>query len=199
MRYMMIYGTYSGRLDINRDVPQDSVLGPLLFCLYINDLLDIWVKNNELCINPTKSKCTLINGRNRKIVGDIRIKIDTNLIEFVNCSKNFGIIFNNKLTWSNHIVSAIGKIYGMLRNLWAVKCSTPFKIRILPAKTYLIPELLYRCEIYVNFDANDLRKLKVAYNNIARYIFNRGIRDSISMFSFQISNMCFENLFDIFT
>ena len=77
---------------------------------------------------------------------------------------------------------------------WAVKCSTHFQTRMLLAKTYLIPVLLYGCEIYANCDANDLRKLKVAYNNIARYIFNRGIRDSISEFSYQISDMCFENL-----
>ena len=92
----------------------------------------------------------------------------------------------------NHIASAVGKIYGMLRNLWAVKCSTPL-LQLL-ATTYLIPVHLYGCEIYANCDANDLRKLKVSYNNIVRYVFNRGVRDSISVFSYQICNMCFENL-----
>ena len=64
---------------------------------------------------------------------------------------------------------------------------------LLP-KTYLIPVLLYGCEIYASCDTNDLRKLKVAYNSTARYIFNRGILDSISEFSYEISDMCFENL-----
>ena len=82
----------------------------------------------------------------------------------------------------------------MLRNLWAVKCSIAFGIRILLAKTYLIPVLLYGCEIYMNCDANDLQKLKVSYNNIARYVFNRGVRATISVFSQQICNMYFENL-----
>ena len=90
-------------------------------------------------------------------------------------------------------MSAVGKIYGMLRNLWVVKCSTPFKIRMLLAKTYLIPVLLYGCEIYANCYASDLRKLKIPYNNITRYISNRGVRNSISVFSYQICNMCFEN------
>ena len=65
---------------------------------------------------------------------------------------------------------------------------------MLLAITYLISGPLYGCEIYANCDANDLRKLKVAYNIIAKYIFNRGVRDSISMFSYQICNMYFQNL-----
>ena len=105
----------------------------------------------------------------------------------MSCSKNLGVI-------ANHIASPVGKIYGMLRNLWAVKCSTPFKIQMRLAQTYLITVLLYVCEIYENCDANDLQKLKVSYNNIERYIFNRGVRDSISVFSYQIYNMCFKNL-----
>ena len=66
---------------------------------------------------------------------------------------------------------------------------------MLIAKTYLIPVLLYGCEIFANCDANDLRKLKFSYNNIARYVFNRGVCDSIFMFLHQICNMYFfENL-----
>ena len=38
------------------------------------------------------------------------------------------------------------------------------------------------------------KSLQVSYNNIASYVFNRGVRDSISVFSYQIYNMCFENL-----
>ena len=68
------------------------------------------------------------------------------------------------------------------------------RIRMLLAKTYFIPVLLYGCEIYANCDANDLRKLKVSYNNIASYVFNRGVRHSIFVFSHQICNMCFKNL-----
>ena len=72
----------------------------------------------------------------------------------------------------------------MLNIVWNTNAACQLKLIIL----------LYGCEIYANCDANDLRKLKVSYNNIARYVFNRGVCDSISVFSYQIFNMCFENL-----
>ena len=77
----------------------------------------------------------------------------------------------------------MGKVYGMIRNLWLVIDSTPFTIRMQLAKTFLIPVLLYGSENFANCDTDDRRKPNLAYNNIARYVFIKGRRDHMSQFS----------------
>ena len=85
----------------------------------------------------------------------------------------------------------MGRVYGMLRNLWAVIDSTPFTIRMQLAKMFLIAVLLYGSEIFVNCDTDDRRKLNLAYNNIARYVFINGRRDHISQFSYRVFEIIF--------
>ena len=72
--------------------------------------------------------------------------INNEQIEIVKSSKNLGIVLNNNLTWSHHINALVGQVYVKLRTLWSVQYFTPLNIRLLLAKTYLIPSLTYGCE-----------------------------------------------------
>ena len=64
---------------------------------------------------------------------------------------------------------------------------------MLLAKTYLIPTLLYSCEIFANCDTISNRKINVAYNNIARYVFNIKHFDHISIYSKEMLGMSLNN------
>ena len=125
------------------------------------------------------------------------IIIRGNKINFVESEYNLGVIFNGRLTWSNKINVIMGKVYGMLRILWAVIDSAPFAIRMRLTKTFVIPVLLYGSEIFGNCHTDDGRKLNLAYNNIARYVFIKGCRDHISQFSYRIFEINFDNLLNI--
>lgn len=161
-----------------------------------NDLANItnWALRNGLCLNPLKSKCMVISKKSINLSGMHKVKLNNVNIDFVETAKNLGIIFNRTLSWNSHINSTIGKVYGMLRTLWTTRFFTPTDIRMLLAKTYLLPTLLYGCEIFANCDSVYKHKLNIIYNNITRYIFGLKRRDHVSAFSKKIYNMTFENL-----
>jgi len=57
------------------------------------------------------------------------------------------------------------------------------------AKTKLTPLLFYGVEVFGNSDATSQHKLLVAFNNVARYIFNRNGKDRISDAFFYMFDM----------
>ena len=81
-------------------------------------------------------------------------------IEIVHATSNLGIIFNSNLTWDNHINSLVEQTYIKLRALWSTQLYIPLKTRILIAKTYLIP-----CLLYGICYSSSKHKLNVLYNN----------------------------------
>lgn len=236
-QYVDAQGKKSRSMMIEGGVPQGSILGPLLFSIYVNDLPTVlskskvrmyaddvqlymsddygsisncvanlneelravykWAKTNGLTLNPSKSKCLVI-GKNRKPVNLMdNVLINGEQVEVVKTAKNLGVVFNCSLTWVDHINIACGKTFAMLRTLWSTQYCTPFRIRLLLAKTYLIPTLTYGCEIFASCDAKSKRKLNSTFNAITRYVFHLKKYDHISPFASKILGVKFEDFLKI--
>lgn len=131
------------------------------------------------------------------INNNVEILINGERIEVVSTAKNLGITFNSNLTWSSHVNVVAGRIYAKLRSLWSTQFFTPVHIRELLAKTYLIPCLLYGCELFASCDCISKLKLNVLYNNILRYVYGLRRYDHVSSFSTRLYGVSFDNLLKI--
>ena len=138
----------------------------------IND----WARANGLTLNPRKSKCLLVQKRRCTRSIELNILLDNDKIEILSHCKNLGIVFNNSLTWSDHVNTIVGQTYAKLRTLWQTQYFVPRNIEFLLAKTYIMPGLLYGCELFGSSDSVIKRKLNVIFNNIVRYVSGFPIR-----------------------
>jgi hypothetical protein len=62
-----------------------------------------WAKNNELKFNEHKYKVILMSCRKRKENKEIEIYLNNKKLEQVNSIKYFGIIFDSKITFKEHV------------------------------------------------------------------------------------------------
>ena len=132
-------------------------------------------ERNCLNINAGKSKYIIIGSQNnlkkaKKVITE-DVKIGGKNIDRETEAKNLGVIFDEKLTWEQHIGKLIQKAYYKLRQFYHLKTSLSIKTKSKLVETYVLSQLNY-CDMVTQATTVALKtRIQRVQNSCIRYIF----------------------------
>ena len=192
----------SETLEITSGVPQESLIGPLFFCIFINDLPEL-LKFSDPYVFAHDLKSLAVNVDTKDIQQDLKSVenlVDKNkmslalhkcfevdfrgnqhevflcetAVESPNVIKDLGIHVSKHLTWTTHIDSRMSKAS---KTFYCIRRNLEFKVKMRIKlglyKSLTLPVLTYGL-IICNFSRNDLGRLEKFQKKVLKWIRGNG-------------------------
>nr|CAI5854689.1 unnamed protein product [Callosobruchus analis] len=215
-------GSVSALRDVSKGVPQGSILGPVLFTLYVSDLNEVvkhckmhsyaddtqlylsynpakvleaslnlssdlgnvcsWFNSNGLKVNPKKSVVITFKSKNSTFhSNNVKFYIDGREIEHMTSVRNLGVLFDEHLTFHNHVSRAVQSAYAKLRTIYDFRNILSKNTKIKLTNSLILSKLEY-ADLVIGpcLTQQEAFRLQKVQNSCVRYVSGIPRRDRIS-------------------
>ena len=142
------------------------------------DVCNTYVSSHDLVFNVAKSKCLVVKPHSMKSLHVPTLRLDGKTINFVKKELYLGYTITDDFQDDEAILKEMRGLYA--RGNMIVKnfkfCSSEVKAKLF--STYCTA--FYCCSMWSSFKTASLKRLHIAHNNIFRFLFTIGKRESVS-------------------
>lgn len=153
------------------------------------DALSIYFSKWKIEVNPDKTEALMISRGQDRSPANLRWK-DSPIL-WREKAKYLGLVFNRRLTWTDHIHSRISHVNGICEKLYPLlsdDSKLSIRARTLLFKVVVRPALLYACQIWVPTFKTHLKPMRGYLNRLHRriaaapwYVRNTDIRRDLEL------------------
>lgn len=144
--------------------------------------LDLWTQKNALELNTTKTKVIVFRAKNKEINLTRDVCFRSVPLEVVPSFKTLGVIFNEKMSWDDHVDYVITKLSQVIGIVYRNRHVLPTNVKITIYRSLFHSRLNYGILTWGSTTQENLRKLQVLQKSFLRIVERVPLLHSTSQF-----------------
>ena len=161
-QYVSVNDKTSQKIPVTSGVPQGSVLGPVLFIYFINDLPDVIQCVSRIFADDTKAYDKAIDDgkNNTNHVYNMTVNDVSTPLGITECEKDLGVYVDSNLNFNEHISTIMKKAKNMCYMIMRTISFKSPEIMLPLYKALVRPSLEYGNPVWCPFKKKDIDDLE---------------------------------------